>query len=320
MKVAVLLRGQPRQTVAGSELLRHFLIDRFPHIEFSIHIYSWTSKTPSTAGVLGDSLPYFCNKNTLYNDLKSLYNPVSISVSPDNIHYRDIVFPLSETLPASFLHSNTKTRAGLLYWKTSQLLAHMRLQSQLAHHCIESDYRPDLIVDTRMDIAVFPLESAFDTILDYLATHNNIIVNRLYQWSNHRAVSDDVFLYNFYTLLKLTQRTPEQRYADSYASDMKVHKSLNKHNIYNSHTLFPLMCFDSIEPYLIDLLNTRIEYNRLYNSKLSGMCKNKDSSVESFYSIMDKILPDDNPQNKHSNTLYTRLYNKLYTKSDPDNS
>ena len=89
MKVAVLLRGQPRQTVAGSELLRHFLIDRFPHIEFSIHIYSWTSKTPSTAGVLGDSLPYFCNKNTLYNDLKSLYNPVSISVSPDNIHYRD---------------------------------------------------------------------------------------------------------------------------------------------------------------------------------------------------------------------------------------
>ena len=120
MKVAVLLRGQPRQTVAGAELLQHFLVQRFPHIEFSIHIYCWTSKTPSTAGVLGDSLPYFCNKNTLYNDLKQLYDPVSISVSPDNIHYRDIVFPLAESLNKTFLHSNTKTRAGLLYWKTSQ--------------------------------------------------------------------------------------------------------------------------------------------------------------------------------------------------------
>ena len=320
MKIALLLRGQPRQTSAGQELLEHFLIKRFPHIEFSVHIYCWTSKTHSTAGVLGDSLPYFCNKNTLYNDLKLTYNPHTLTVKPDNIHYTDIVFPLAETLDKTFLHTETITRAGLLYWKTSQLLAHMRLQSQLASHCIESDYRPDLIVDTRTDIAVFPLDSAFDTIQNYLATHNNIIVNRLYQWSNHRAVSDDVFVYDFAQLLKFTQRTPENRLLDSYKVDMKVHKDLHANNIYNSHTLFPLVCFDDVKPKLINDLNTDILYSRLHSSRLSGMCKDKDNTVESYYSIVDKILPDETNSNKTSNTLYTRLYNKLYTKHDPDNS
>lgn len=320
MKVAVLLRGQPRQTVAGRELLEHFLVKRFPHIEFSIHIYCWTSKTPSTGGILGDSLPYFCDKNTLYNDLKTTYNPVTLTVETDNNHYKDIIFPLSETLPHKFLHKDTITRAGLLYWKTGQLLAHMRLQSQLAQHCIESDYRPDLIVDTRCDIALFPLSEAFDTIHNYLTSNNNIIVNRLYQWSNHRAVSDDLFVYDLATLLKLTARKPEERLLSSYEDDIKVHKDLHAHNIYNSHTLFPLVCFDDTKPKLIDDLNTEILYSRLHSSKLSGMCKSKDNTVESYYSIVDKILPDDTHSNKVSNTLYTRLYNKLYTTHDPDNS
>ena len=196
----------------------------------------------------------------------------------------------------------------------------MRLQSQLAEHCIESDYRPDLIVDTRTDIAVFPLDEAFDTIKHYLDIHNNIIVNRLYRWSGYHAVSDDVFVYDFSSLLKLTQRKPETRYRDSFKKNSRVHKDLYANNIYNSHTLFPLMCFDEIQIKCIDDLNTDILYSRLHSSKLVNSTRDKDSSVESYYSIMDKILPDDNPQNKHSDTLYTRLYNKLYTSNDPDNS
>jgi len=50
------------------------------------------------------------------------------------------------------------------------------------------------------------------------------------------------------------------------------------------------------------------------------MCKDKDNSVESYYSIVDKILPDDTNSYRVSDTLYTRLYNKLYTTHDPDNS
>ena len=34
MKIAIIIRGQPRQYSAGCSLLRHFLIDKFPDIEF----------------------------------------------------------------------------------------------------------------------------------------------------------------------------------------------------------------------------------------------------------------------------------------------
>ena len=74
MKIAVIIRGQPRQYSSGSRLLKHFLTDRFDEVEFSTHVYSWTSSTPSTAGILGFPLrsPYAASKWAIIGITKTL--------------------------------------------------------------------------------------------------------------------------------------------------------------------------------------------------------------------------------------------------------
>ena len=320
MKIAIIIRGQPRQYSAGCSLLRHFLIDKFPDIEFSIHVYSWTSSTPSTAGMLGDRMPYFHRKETLYKQLKDAYNPVTLHVEPDNNHYRDLIYPLALRLSNSFLSDDIHTRAGLLYWKTSQILAHFRAQSQLATHCLESGYKPDYIVDTRSDTSLFGIENSLYKFKEHLnSSPNDVIAPLLYSWSNTLAAGDDYFVYSLSTLLQLAERLPHNRYNSSYKKDIKLHKALIKHNIYNSHTLYPLMSFRNYNMITPVSILAELPHTRLHSAKLHNVTKDKDDDIKSYYSIMDKILPDETNSNNITSDVYSRLYNKLYSSKNPDN-
>ena len=320
MKIAIIIRGQPRQYSAGAELLRHFLIDKFPEIEFSLHIYSWTSSTPSTAGMLGDRMPYFHRKETLYKQLKDAYNPGSLWVEPDNTHYKDLIYPLAERLPNGFLSEDVVTRAGLLYWKTSQILAHFRAQSQLANHVLESGYKPDYIVDTRCDISLYGILESLYKFKEHLNTNpDDIIAPILYSWNNTLASGDNYYIYSLPTLLKLTQRDSINRYNSSYKHDIKAHKALIKHNIYNSHTLYPLMSFKDYNMITPQSIDAELPYTRLHSAKLHNVTKDKDRDIKSYYSIMDKILPDETNSNNITSDVYSRLYNKLYSNKNPDN-
>ena len=321
MKIAVIIRGQPRQYSAGSKLLKHFLTERFPEVEFSTHVYSWTSSTPSTAGILGDRMPYFHAKETLYKQLKDAFNPSTLHVEPDNTHYKDLIYPLAERLPKSFLSDEPIQRAGLLYWKTSQILAHYRGQSQLAEHCMTSGYKPDYIVDTRSDMSLYGILSSLYKFKEHLNTNpDDVIAPILYSWSNTLAVGDNYYIYSLPTLLKLTQRDSINRYNSSYKHDIKHHKELQKHNIYNSHTLYPLMCFKDMNIITPESIDAQLPYSRLHSAKLENCLIDKDTSIESYYSIMDKIPHNDTRTRNVTSDVYLRLYNKLYSNKNPDNS
>lgn len=321
MKIAVIIRGQPRQYSAGSQLLKHFLTERFDEVEFSTHVYSWTSSTPSTAGILGDIMPYFHAKSTLYNSLKTAFNPTTLSVEPDNTHYRDVIYPLAERLPRTFLNDDVVTRAGLLYWKTSQILAHFRGQSQLAEHCMTSGYKPDYIVDTRSDMSLYGILDSLYKFKEHLNTNpDDVIAPILYSWSNTQAVGDNYYIYSLPTLLKLTQRDSINRYNSSYKRDIKAHKQLTEHNIYNSHTLYPLMAFKDMNIITPESIGAQLPYSRLHSAKLENSTVNKDDSIESYYSIMDKIPHNDTRTRNVTSDVYSRLYTKLYSDKNPDNS
>ena len=321
MKIALIIRGQPRQYSSGSQLLKHFLTDRFPEVEFSIHVYAWTSSTPSTAGILGDTMPYFHRKETLYKQLKLAYNSTSLTVEPDNNHYRDLIYPLAERLPKSFLSDDTVTRAGLLYWKTSQILAHFRAQSQLANHVLESGYKPDYIVDTRSDMSLYGILESLYKFKEHLNTNpDDVIAPILYSWSNTLAVGDNYYIYSLPTLLKLTQRDSINRYNSSYKHDIKHHKALTENNIYNSHTLYPLMAFKDMNIITPESIDAELPYSRLHSAKLENACRDKDTSIGSYYSIMDKIPHSDTRTRNVTSDVYSRLYDKLYSNRDPDNS
>ena len=321
MKIAVIIRGQPRQYSAGSQLLQHFLTDRFPEIEFSTHVYSWTSSTPSTAGILGDIMPYFHSRSTLYKQLKDCFNPTTLHVEPDNIHYRDVIYPLAERLPRTFLSDDTVTRAGLLYWKTSQILAHYRAQSQLAEHCIVSGYKPDYIVDTRSDMSLYGILESLYKFQEHLDTNpDDVIAPILYSWSNTQAVGDNYYIYSLPTLLTLAQRDSINRYNSSYKRDIKSHKQLIDNNIYNSHTLYPLMCFKDMNIITPESIDAELPYSRLHSAKLENATRDKDTSIESYYGIMDKIPHSDTRTRNVTSDVYDRLYLKLYSSKEPDNS
>ena len=322
MKIAVIIRGQPRQYSAGSLLLKHFFTDPFPEIEFSTHVYSWTSSTPSTAGIMGSNMPYFHKKELLYSNLKNSFDPSTLTVEPDNIHYKDIIYPLAERLGNNFLHDDIHIRAGLLYWKTSQILSHYRAQSQLAEHCITSGYKPDYIVDTRSDMSLYGIKDSLYKFKEHLATNtDDVIAPILYSWNNTLAAGDNYYIYSLPTLLKLTQKDPTNRYNSSYKRDLKQHKQLIKHNIYNSHTLYPLMAFKELNMITPESIGCKLLYSRLHSAKLENSINNlNDSSVESYYAIMDKICPDETNSNNRTSDVYTRLYNKLYSDREPDNS
>ncbi len=321
MKIAVIIRGQPRQYSAGSQLLKHFLTDRFPEVEFSTHVYSWTSSTPSTAGILGDTMPYFHSKSTLYKQLKHSFDPTTLWVEPDNTHYRDIIYPLAERLPKSFLSDNVVTRAGLLYWKTSQILAHYRGQSQLAEHCYSSGYKPDYIVDTRSDMSLYGILESLYKFKEHLNTNpDDVIAPILYSWSNTQAVGDNYYVYSLPTLLKCTQRDSINRYNSSYKRDIKSHKQLIDNNIYNSHTLYPLMCFKDLNIITPESIDAELPYSRLHSARLENATRDRDTSIGSYYNIMDKIPHSDTRTRNVTSDVYSRLYNKLYSDRDPDNS
>jgi hypothetical protein len=270
--------------------------------------------------MLGNRMPYYHRKETLYKQLKDAYNPVTLHVEPDNNHYRDLIYPLSTRLPANFLDDDIHTRAGLLYWKTSQILAHYEAQSQLAQHCLESGYKPDYIVDTRSDTSLFGIEnSLYKFKAHFNLAPDDVIAPLLYSWSNTLAAGDDYFVYSLSTLLQLAERLPHDRYNSSYKKDIKLHKSLYKNNIYNSHTLYPLMSFKDYNMITPESIECELPNTRLHSAKLENCLKDKDSSVESYYSIMDKILPDDTNSNNVKSDIYSRLYNKLYSSKDPDN-
>ena len=75
--------------------------------------------------------------------------------------------------------------------------------------------------------------------------------------------------------------------------------------------------YNMITPQSID---AELPYTRLHSAKLHNVCKDKDRDIKSYYSIMDKILPDETNSNNITSDVYTRLYNKLYSSKNPDNS
>ena len=309
MKIAILLRGQPRQIQAGMELLNHFTIDRFPQHEFTIHIQSWNSVTPSTAGLM-DRQPEFLDVNDLIKTFET-YNPDSLSVSDDAQHYNRYILAVVRNTNLGY---SMATHAGLLYWKTSQMIAHYTVQDQLKTYAQKHDYEPDLIVDTRTDMCHWIGEAALNNCADYVNKNpRHILVNRLFEWNSYPACSDENFLYSMDHLQDVTRYSPLTRYNTGF-KNIDTHRDLIEKDIWNSHTLWPLMSFPDNELIRIeDITGEQFLYSRLHSSNLAGTTTNIANDTSAYYTLMDTILHNDQSTDDTKDPDWTRLYNTLYS-------
>ena len=334
MKIAVILRGQSRNSHQSRLINSHFLEAAHPYAEFSYHIYNWTSVQTSMGGTLGSRNQYYHHPADLYKELKSIYNPATLDVVPDHKHYRQLIIPAVARYRELRIH-NPEIDSVNLYWKYSQIIAQMRAQDQLVAHCLSSGYRPDLILDTRND-AIFRIEP--DDLQDITTTVNSVkrgvIVANKYTWMDYTAVDDEQFFYSFNTLLEQTQSTPDERYWNSF-SKIKLHEEWIESGIYNSHILFPHTSFHRDTEWLpqvnyaIGDSLANICYARLLHTikdPFRNIDLNKPLDSMDWYSIADRI--DQSSLHKSGvetpwdelKSVYINLHNKLKRDRNPDNS
>ena len=309
MKIAILLRGQPRQIQAGMELLNHFTINRFPQHEFTLHIHSWNSVTGSTAGLM-DSHPAFLGVQHLINLFNS-YRPHTLYVFDDRYHYNNYIMPVVRNTDLGY---PTDTHAGQMYWKTSQMIGHYIVQSNLSRYCEEQNYRPDLIIDTRTDMCHWISESALEDCAEYVNENpEHILVNRRFDWSGYPAVSDENFLYSTDHLNDITRYSGLTRYNTGF-KNIDTHKDLIGKDIWNSHTLWPILAFPDRELVRIeDITSETFLFDRLHSSNLAGTTTNISDSESDYYGIVNRITSNDQRTDANKNPDWTRLHNTLYS-------
>lgn len=239
MKIAILLRGQARQTSHSAQLFRHFTEDRHPSIDFEHHIYAWNSLTNSSSGC--PAYQTQSNSIELLSALKQTYNPHSISVADERIHYNELICPWTthyKTLN-NILEDNVYDSVRD-HWVLNQIIADMRVQSQAYNYYLHKD-KPDLIVDTRTEM----MHWFNDDVLEaYKLTPDNTVLaaRSSVDSQDYREVDDYTFIYNWNTLENMCKHTPEVRLKNSLYSDIQTHMDLKlKHYNWNSHRLYPMI-------------------------------------------------------------------------------
>lgn len=253
MKIAILLRGQARQFHQSAELFRHFTENRHPSIDFEHHIYAWNSLTNSSSGC--PAYQTQSNSIELLSALKQNYNPHSISVADERVHYDDVICPwTTHYKTANNIGSNTewdsdydsKYNSVRDHWVLNQIIADMRVQSQ-AYNYYKDRNKPDLIVDTRTEMMHWfndDVLEAYSNVADNTILTARSSVNP----QGYREVDDYTFVYNWNTLRHMCKHTPDVRLYNSLYSNIQTHMDLKlKHDDWGSHKLYPVIVHTDCE-------------------------------------------------------------------------
>lgn len=173
MKVAVLIRGEPRHFKEGHSLLKHLLFNRFPDIDF--RIFSAISPTLTETKSI--------KTNYTSNDDYSSFHPVYSTVKLSEEKLKDIVETyapgrftiinnhkiinsmeiimenyfekmLSENSAISKLHNSVAKIDTLCRWFYffSQHINYLESRQCLINYSVENNWIPDMVITTRIDL------------------------------------------------------------------------------------------------------------------------------------------------------------------------
>ena len=208
MKIAYIQRGQARNTTAASRIFQKYTVDAYPQHDHSVHIYTWNHTSRGNEG--GVSGLTFGNSMSLKTELMRLYDIDNTQVTiGDNSHYRDIILPFVEYADNGWDPLN-------VYTVLNQIIADMRAQEQLLSYCMQNDYTPDLIVDTRPEMMHLIENNFYENSVQTLnESPNSILVHKLREWDSYRYVSDYTFVYNMETLTNMCTQNSSTRLLDT---------------------------------------------------------------------------------------------------------
>ena len=251
MKIAYLLRGQARQTVQSSRLFHRYTVDRFPTVDFDVHIYTWNHSNASSQGQ--PTLRTYTDPMVLKDQLREQWHPTTICIG-DNSHET----PYSER------------EITIL----NQIIADLRGQTQLYNYYKDKAIQPDLIVDTRPEMFHWIEADYYSDTNDTLNNNpNSVLVNKLKTADRLRYSSDYTFVYNWNTLQNMCGSDANTR-LNRGLNTFPYSRDELKH--YNSHTLYPWIVYSSqtlldngrVEPPQT-VLNTHYPEHAIWNSSPS---------------------------------------------------
>lgn len=210
MKVAVLLRGEPRYVEQSSKLFKHMVIDRFRNIDFKIFAHAYDSQATAYRCDSENSLylhpVYTTITKTTYNCIIDLqhFNPSSIKISKSKdlldtaetiIHenYNDPIlytvfntykhhlpnsgmqhtFFCPETYNTNINDNIVKDASLRLFYILGQYAGFINVNNMLYTHVTDNKtWIPDLIWNTRYDQIIDIADGFFEHTLHKLQTYN----------------------------------------------------------------------------------------------------------------------------------------------------
>ena len=303
MKIAILLRGQPRFSENSSKLFDILVKRQNPEIEFKVFAHAWnhiSSKLIEDDNSHNEFIKFMSHDETY--DLIKCWNPSKYRINSNNKTFtliEQIISLLVDNKITSNPYINPQYEGfenNIDNYIERNKIQWMHIIISLLHSAILSfnlleeymlenpDYKPDIIISIRYDL-LFKLNYKY--FITYNFRDNFITVPSIsVEFSGIGKINDNYLLSNYYTMSKYF-RNGEQKIIDSYTKEPMMYIMNNGHMVeklwsviadyYLKFNYSNRLISNSIMRKNINLNDIELENNNLYN--IVNLKTNKDNNL-----------------------------------------